>query len=112
MQCFQITSASLQSSGRDLNSTCALYVSTYGYIQSLRSTYPDIEKKAIDLTETKEYEQQRPKKRKRNRKYDDDECSTSSGAGPLAPIQTPIQRFKQTVFFAIIDNLQVALSKR
>ena len=29
-----------------------------------------------------------------------------------APIQTPSQRFKRTVFFAIIDNLLVALSKR
>ena len=29
-----------------------------------------------------------------------------------APIQTPSQRFERTVFFAIIDNLLVALSKR
>ena len=32
LQRFQLTSASLQSSGRDLNSACALYKSTYGYI--------------------------------------------------------------------------------
>ena len=113
LQRFQLTSASLQSSGQDLNSTCALYKSAYGYIQSLRSTYSDIKKKAIDLTETEEYEQQqqRQRKRTRNRIYDD-ECSTSSGSGPSTPIHTPSHRFKRTVFFAIIDNLLVALSKR
>ena len=42
---FQLTSASLQSSGQDLNSARALRESTYGYIQSLRSTYLDVEKK-------------------------------------------------------------------
>ena len=63
------------------------------------------------MTETEEYEQQRRRKRKRNRIYDD-ECGTSSGAGPSAPIQTPFQRFEKTVlFFAIIDNLIVVLSK-
>ena len=36
----------------------------------------------------------------------------SSGAGPSTPIQTPSQRFERTVFFAIIDNLLVTLSKR
>ena len=106
-----MTSASLQTSGQDLNSACALYESTYGYIQSLRSTYSNIEKKAIDLTETEEYEQQRRRKRKKNRIYDN-ECGTSSGAGPSAPIQTLSQRFEKTVFFAIIDNLLVGLSKR
>ena len=111
LQRFQLTSASLQSSGQDLNSACALYESTYGYIQSLSSTYSDIEKKAIDLTETEEYKQQRRRKRKRNGIYDD-ECGTSSGAGPSAPIQKPCQRFERTVFFSITDNLQVALSKR
>ena len=84
LQRFQLTSASLQSSGQYLNSTCALYQSTYGYIQSLRSTYLDIEKKAIDLTETVEYEQQRRRKRKKNCIYDD-EGGTSSGTGPSAP---------------------------
>ena len=63
------------------------------------------------MTETEEYEQQRQRKRKRNRIYDD-ECGTSFCAGPSAPIQTPLQRFKRTIFFAIIDNLLVALSKR
>ena len=111
LQRFQQTSASLQSFGQDLNSACALYESTYGYIQSLCSTYSDIEKKAIDLIETEEYDQQRRRKCKRNRIYDD-ECSTSSGAVPSAPIQTPSQRFERTVFFAIIDKLLVALSKR
>ena len=72
---------------------------TYGYIQPLRSTYSDIEKKVIDLMETEEYEQQLRRKRKRNRIYDDDECNTSSDAGPLALIQTPFQRFERTVFF-------------
>ena len=111
MHRFQQTSASLQSSGQDLNSACALYESTFGYIQSLRSTYSDIEKKAIDLTETEKYEQQRRRKRKRNRIFDD-ECGTCSGADPSAPIQTFSHRFERTVFFAIIDNLLVALSKR
>ena len=63
------------------------------------------------MTETKEYEQQWRRKRKRNRIYDDG-CGTSSGAGPSAPIQTSSQMFKRTVFFAIIDNLLVALSNR
>ena len=63
------------------------------------------------MTETKEYEQQPRRKRKRNRIYDD-EGSTSSGAGLSAPIQTPSHRFERTVFFAIIDNLLVALSNR
>ena len=111
LQDFRLTSASLQSSGQDLNSACALYKSTHDYTQSLRSTYSDIEKKAIELTETKEYEQQWRRKRKKNRIFDD-ECGTSSGAGPSAPIQTPSQRFERTAFFAIIDNLLVALSKR
>ena len=31
LQRFQLTSASLQSSGQDLNSACALYESTHGY---------------------------------------------------------------------------------
>ena len=97
LQRFQLTSASLQSSGQDLNSACALYESIYGYIQSLGSTYSDIEKKAIDLTKTDEYEQQRQRKRKRNRIYDD-ECRTCLGAGPSSPIQTPSQRFERTVF--------------
>ena len=101
----------LQSSKQDLNSACALYESIYGYVQSLRSTYSDIEEKAIDLTKTEEYEQQRQRKRKRNRIYDDD-CGTCFGAGPSSPIQTPSQRFERTVFFVIIDNLLVALSKR
>ena len=42
----------------------------------------------------------------------DDERDTSSGTGPSAPIQPPSQGFGRTVFFAIIDNLLVALSKR
>ena len=63
------------------------------------------------MTETEEYEEQRRRKRKRNRIYDD-ECGTSSGAGPSAPIEIPSQRFERTAFFAIIDNLLVALSKR
>ena len=67
LQRFQPSSASLQSSGQDLSSACAVYESTYGYIQSLRSIYSDIEKKVIDLTETEEYEQQRRRKHKRNR---------------------------------------------
>ena len=37
LQRFQQTSASLQSSGQDLNSACALYESTDGYIQSQRN---------------------------------------------------------------------------
>ena len=81
-----------------MNSACALYESTCGYIQSLRSTYLYIEEKAIDLNETEDYEQRR-RKRKRNRIYDD-ECGTSSGAGPSASIQIPSQRFERTVFFA------------
>ena len=97
LQRFQLTSASLHSSGQDLNCSCALYESTYGYIQSLRSTYSNIEKKAIDLTETEEREQQWRRKCKRNRMYDD-ECGTFSGAGSSAPIQTSFQRFKRTVF--------------
>ena len=40
------------------------------------------------------------------------ECGTSSGGGPSAPIQTSSQRFERTVFFAITDNLLVAVSKR
>ena len=108
---FQLPNASLGSSGQDLNCACALYESIYGYIQSLCSTYSDIEKKAIDFTETDEYEKQRRRKRKRNRIHDN-ECNTSSCAGPLAPIQTSFQRFERTVFFAIIDNLLVALSKQ
>ena len=36
LQRLQLTSASLQSSGQDLNCACALYKSTYGNIQSLR----------------------------------------------------------------------------
>ena len=63
------------------------------------------------MTETEEYEQQRRRKRKRNRIYDD-ECGTSSDAGPSAPIQAPSQKFERAVFFAVIDNLLVALSKR
>ena len=70
LQRFLLTIASLQSSGQDLNSACTLYKSTYGYIQFLRSTYSDIEKKAVDLNETEEYEQQRRRKRKRNRIHD------------------------------------------
>ena len=88
LQRFQLTSASLQSSRQDLNSACALCESIYGYVQSLRSTYSDIEEKAIDLTETEEYEQQRQRKRKRNRIYDDD-CGTCFGAGTSSPVQTP-----------------------
>ena len=57
LQRFHLTTASLQSSGQDLNSACAFCKSTYGYIHSLHFTYSDIEKKAIDLTETEEYEQ-------------------------------------------------------
>ena len=63
------------------------------------------------MTETEQYEQQRQRKRNRNRTYDD-ECGTFSGAGSSTPIQTPSQRFERTVFFAIIDSLLVALSKR
>ena len=111
MRRFQLTSASLQSSGQDLNYAYALYKLTNGYIQSLRSNYSDIEKKAIDLTETEEYEQQRRRKRKKNRIYDD-ECGTSSGTGPSAPIQIPSQKFEKTEFFAIINDLLVVLSKR
>ena len=47
LQRFQLTSAFLQSSGEDLNSVCALYESTYDYIQSLCSTYSDIEKRQL-----------------------------------------------------------------
>ena len=47
LQHLQLTSASLQSSGQDLNSACALYKSTCGYIQSLHSAYSNIENKAI-----------------------------------------------------------------
>ena len=65
----------------------------------------------MDLTEPEEYKQQRRRKHKRNG-INDKECGTSSGAGPSAPMQTPFQRFEKTVFFAIIDNLLVALSKR
>ena len=72
------------------------------YIQSLRSTYSDTETKAIDLTETEVYKEQRRRKHKRNRIYDD-ECGTSSGTGPSASIQIPSQRFERTVFFAIIE---------
>ena len=39
-------------------------------------------------------------------------CGTSSVAGPSTPIQVPSQRFEKTVFFAIINNLLVALLKR
>ena len=114
LQRFHLTRAPLQSSGQNLISACAFYELTYGYIHSLRSTYSDIEKKAIDLTVNEEYEQQRRRKRKRNRSTssDDNECSTSSDAGPSAPIQTLSQRIERTVFFAMIDNLPVALSKR
>ena len=63
------------------------------------------------MTETEEYKEQRRRKHKRNR-INDDECGTTFGAGLSAPIQTPFQRFEKTVFFALIDNLLVALSKR
>ena len=63
------------------------------------------------MTETEEDKQQRRRKRKRNRTYHD-ERGISSGAGSLASIQTPSQRLERTAFFAIIDNLLVALSKR
>ncbi|KAJ8873262.1 hypothetical protein PR048_026896 [Dryococelus australis] len=39
LQHFQMTSASLKSSGQDLKTACALYESLQGYIQALRSTF-------------------------------------------------------------------------
>ena len=111
LQRFQLTSASLQSSGKDLNSACALYKSTCGYIQSLHSAYSDIENKAIDLIDTEEYKQQQRSKCKRNCIYDD-ECSTSPGAGPSALIQTyTFSEVRKNSIFALIDNVLVALSK-
>ena len=47
-QRFQLTSASLQSCGQDLNSACTLYESIYGYIQSLHSTNSGIEKRQLN----------------------------------------------------------------
>ena len=108
-QRFQLTSASLQSSVQDLNSACSLYESTYGYIQSLCSTYSDIEKR--QLTRLKLKSMNNNGEGSAREIDNDNECGTSFGTGPSAPIQTPSQSFKRTVFFAIIDNLLVALSK-
>ena len=50
LQRFQMTSASLQSSDQDSNTTCALYESLHGHIQAMRCTFSDIEQNAKDLT--------------------------------------------------------------
>ncbi|KAJ8878344.1 hypothetical protein PR048_018921 [Dryococelus australis] len=55
LQHFQMTSASLQSSGQDLNTACALYESLQGYIQALRSTFSDIKQKGKTLSGCEEY---------------------------------------------------------
>ena len=57
LQSFQMTSASLQSSDQDSNTACAIYESLHGFIQAMQSTLPDIEQKAKDLTECKDYQQ-------------------------------------------------------
>lgn len=110
LQRFQMTSASLQSSGQDLNTACALYESLHGYIQAMRSTFSDIEQKAKDLTKCEDYQQQTRRKHKQNRTYDD--FSGSSTLDPLVESQTPSQKFKSRTFLAIIDSLLSALSKR
>lgn len=66
----QATNASLQSANQDLNTGYALYKSLHEYIQAMRSTFSDIEAKAIDLTDCEQYQQETSRQRKRNTKYD------------------------------------------
>ncbi|KAJ8897987.1 hypothetical protein PR048_003347 [Dryococelus australis] len=100
LQRFQMTSASLQSSGQDLNTACTLYESLQGYILALCSTFSDTEQKGKTLNWIEH---------KRNRAYD--HFSDSSCIDPIVKSQTPSQQFKAQTFFVIIDNLLSALSK-
>ena len=46
---FHMTSTSLQSPSQDLNTTYALYVSFHGYVQTMRSSFTQIEQKPKNL---------------------------------------------------------------
>ena len=101
---FQRTSISLQASDMCLNSAQSQLESLSPFIESLRSTYPDIESKAKELTGCDQYEEERRQVRKRKRHYDE-----SPDESEILP---PAKKFETDTFHKIIDNLFFELNKR
>jgi hypothetical protein len=105
LQRFHATSALLQSADLDLNTSCALYESLIGFVQTLRDQFDEIEEEGQKLTDCQEYVTQVKRVRVRNRRYDDQFRSVEEA-------QTPSKRFKTSTFLVMIDSLLIALTTR
>lgn len=110
LQRFNVTSSLLQSADQDLNTSCALYESLIGFVQTLRDQFDEIENKGQTLTDCQEYVTQVRRKKVRNRRYD--EQSGSAALDVVVEAQTPAEKFKTSTFLVMIDNLLDALNKR
>lgn len=110
LQRFQSTSASLQSSDQDLNTSCALYESLHRYVATLRSSFIDFENRGKTITGCHQYNEEISRKKQRNKMCDQshgfifDDRATDS--------MQPSEKFRIQTYLVIIDNLLAALSKR
>jgi hypothetical protein len=106
---FQATQASLQAKQQDLNIASALCASLSGSLQNFREQFDKFESEAKNLTQVEDY--RRTRKIARNRRRDEDVGSGRSVPDALDN-QSPRDRFRVEVFFAVMDSLLSALEKR
>ena len=101
---FQRTSASLQAADMCLNSAQSQLQSLSPFIESLKSTYSEIEREAKQLTGCDQYEEERKRVRKRKRHHDELPDETEN--------LPPAKKFELATFNVIIDSLLLELNKR
>ena len=101
---FQRTRASLQAADVCLNSAQSQLQSLSPFIESLKSTYSEIEREAKQLTGCDQYEEERKRVRKRKRHHDELPDETEN--------LPPAKKFELATFNVIIDSLLLELNKR
>ena len=101
---FQKTSASLQAADMCLNTAQSQLQSLSPFVESIKSTYQEIENEAKQLTGCEQYEEETKRVRKRKRHHDELPEETEN--------LHPAKKFEQATFNVIIDNLLAELNKR
>ena len=106
LQRFNATSTSLQSPTLDLNNAVPLLQSLKDYVASLRDQFDQLELKATEKSESKDYKAVSARKKKRSVRLTQLEGSAEETS------LSPRESFRTQVFLPIIDNLLQALSAR
>ena len=101
---FNATSASLQKVEIDLLTALKLYESLINFVEEMRGSFDDMEKKSQDYVDNQQYKEAQRRVVKCKRFFDDSNAPET--------VHSPRNKFKIETFNCIIDRLAAELRKR